>query len=309
MNTDKLIRVSTAATAIGIAGVAAVVSYRHAFDVVTDHGEPRATAALVPLCVDGLVYAAGMVHLNSARRGEKAGALAWLSLGLGIGATIAVNVLHGIEAGPVGAVVAAWPAVTLVLVVELLMGMIRRGRRVASEGGDGDTGPGETATQDATPGAAVARDMRHGAGPLRGDMAGIVRGDTAGDIEGPRPAPVSRRRTATKATKTAAKTATQGDADRATEARALLAEEPDMSGAELGRRLGLSARQGQRLLSDIRATVPTPGQMTLEDDGHDTQSDTGPREARIPVEDDDTTETTDDRPGDAPRLSVVGGDR
>src|SRR5690606_29074998 len=141
------------------AGVAAVVSYRHAFDVVTDHGEPRATAALVPLCVDGLVYAAGMVHLNSARRGEKAGALAWLALGLGIGATIAVNALHGIEAGPVGAVVAAWPAVTLVLVVELLMGMIRRGRDVAP---DTDRDTTSTATPEESAADATG-DMRRDA--------------------------------------------------------------------------------------------------------------------------------------------------
>lgn len=96
------------------------------------------------------------------------------------------------------------------------------------------------------------------------------------------------------------------DADRATKARALLAAEPDMSGAELGRRLGLSARQGQRLLAEVRDAAPVPGQMSL-DAGHDAQSDTGPRETRTPAA--DTTETTDDLTDDAPRLSVVGGDR
>lgn len=290
MNTDRLIRVSTAATAVSIAGVAAVVSYRHAFDVVSDHGEPKATAALVPLCVDGLVYAAGMVHLNSARRGESAGALAWLSLSLGIGATIAVNVLHGVKAGPVGAVVAAWPAVTLVLVVELLMGMIRRGRRGAPDSGDGDAGPGQTATA----GAVVSRDVRHGAETVKGDTAGIV----GGDMRGPRPSTGTRRR----ATPKTPKTATPDDADRATAARKVLAESPDISGAELGRRLGLSPRQGQRLLSDIRDADQVPGQMTLDDDGRDSGSDTGSRGARTPVE---PTEATDD----TPRLSVVGGER
>jgi hypothetical protein len=38
-------------------------------------------------------------------------------------------------------------------------------------------------------------------------------------------------------------------------AKALLAEEPDMSGAELGRRLGLSDRQGRRLYARVRGAA------------------------------------------------------
>jgi len=42
----------------------------------------------------------------------------WL-LGLGIAATLAANVAHGLGHGPVGAAVAAWPAVALVGSYEL----------------------------------------------------------------------------------------------------------------------------------------------------------------------------------------------
>lgn len=127
----KLIRRATAATVVGLGGVAAVVSFRHALEVVQDHGETRDTAMLYPLTIDGLVFASSMVLLDSARRGEKAPALAKWTLGIGIGATVAVNVLHGIAHGFVGAVIAAWPALALVLAVELLMGLIRRGRQTA----------------------------------------------------------------------------------------------------------------------------------------------------------------------------------
>ena len=48
----------------------------------------------------------------------------WL-LGLGIAATLAANVAHGLGHGPVGAVVAAWPAIALVGSYELLMMVIR----------------------------------------------------------------------------------------------------------------------------------------------------------------------------------------
>ncbi|WP_395110591.1 DUF2637 domain-containing protein [Actinomadura sp. SCN-SB] len=128
---DLVIRASTAATVVGIGGIAAVVSFRHALEVVRENGETGVTAYLTPLTVDGLVFTASMVLLDAARRGDRAPMLARVALGLGIAATVAVNVLHGLAHGPIGAVVGAWPAVTLILVVELLMGMIRRGRQSA----------------------------------------------------------------------------------------------------------------------------------------------------------------------------------
>ncbi|GAA4316036.1 hypothetical protein BJY14_005056 [Actinomadura luteofluorescens] len=134
-----MIRASTAATVVGIGGIAAVVSFRHALEVVRDNGESGVTAYLTPLTVDGLVFTASMVLLDAARRGDRAPMLARVALALGIAATVAVNVLHGLAHGPVGAVVGAWPAITLILVVELLMGMIRRGRQSAEaepESGD-----------------------------------------------------------------------------------------------------------------------------------------------------------------------------
>jgi hypothetical protein len=48
----------------------------------------------------------------------------WL-LGLGITATLAANVAHGLGHGLTGAAVAAWPAVALVGSYELLMMVIR----------------------------------------------------------------------------------------------------------------------------------------------------------------------------------------
>jgi hypothetical protein len=129
----KPIRWATAATVVGLGGVAAVVSFRHALEVVQDHGETRDTAMLYPLTIDGLVFASSMVLLDAARRGEKAPTLAKWTLGIGIGATVAVNVLHGIANGFVGAVIAAWPALALVLTVELMMGLIRRGQKAAAE--------------------------------------------------------------------------------------------------------------------------------------------------------------------------------
>ncbi len=122
---DRIIRWTTAVAVICVAAIAAVVSYEHAGDLVRAHGETGWTARLIPLTVDGLIYASSMVMLDSARRGARVPALARWLLGLGIVATLAANVAHGLDHGSIGAGVAAWPAVALVGSYELLMMIIR----------------------------------------------------------------------------------------------------------------------------------------------------------------------------------------
>lgn len=130
VDTDSLIRWSTALAVICVATVAAVVSYRHAYEVVRSYGEDGLTARLVPLTVDGLIYASSMVMLHSARHRTPVPALARWLLGLGIAATVAANAAHGLAHGFVGALVAAWPALALVGSYELLMLMVRNMGRV-----------------------------------------------------------------------------------------------------------------------------------------------------------------------------------
>jgi uncharacterized protein DUF2637 len=120
---DRIIRWTTA---VAVIGVAAVVSYEHAGDLVGAHSETGWTAHLIPLSVDGLIYASSMVVLDSPRRGARVPALARWLLGLGIVATLAANVAHGLGHGLIGAAVGAWPAVALVGSYELLMMIIRR---------------------------------------------------------------------------------------------------------------------------------------------------------------------------------------
>jgi hypothetical protein len=104
---DRIIKWSTAVALLGVAAVAAVASYEHAFDLVRVHGEAGWTAHMIPLTVDGLIYASSMVMLDSARRKTEVPALARWLLGLGIAATLAANVTHGLGHGPTGAAVAA----------------------------------------------------------------------------------------------------------------------------------------------------------------------------------------------------------
>ena len=72
--TEHVIRWSTAGAVVGVATIAAVASYEHAYALVRFHGEAGWTERLVPLTVDGLIYASSMMVLvSSPRRAARAG--------------------------------------------------------------------------------------------------------------------------------------------------------------------------------------------------------------------------------------------
>ena len=122
---DCAIRLSTVAAVLAVAGIAAYVSYWHAYAVVRAHGETGITARLEPATIDGLVYASSMVVLHAARHRVPVPSLARWLLALGIAATLTANMAQGWSHGLVGAVVAAWPTVSLVGSYELLVWLIR----------------------------------------------------------------------------------------------------------------------------------------------------------------------------------------
>jgi hypothetical protein len=123
--TDRLIRITTALAVATVAAVAAVISYRHAYELVSTHGETGATARLVPFTVDGLILAASMLILDANRCHRPVPPLAQWCLCAGILATIGANLAHGLGHGPIGALVSAWPALALAGSFELLMTLIR----------------------------------------------------------------------------------------------------------------------------------------------------------------------------------------
>ena len=144
--TDRLIRITTALAVMAVAGVAAIISYQHAYELVTTHGETGLTARLLPFTVDGLIWAASMTVLDASRRNHPVPLLAKWSLAVGIVATIGANLAHGMNHGPIGALVSAWPALALVGSFELLMLLVRTHQRAGSDESDA-----VTANQSAPP--------------------------------------------------------------------------------------------------------------------------------------------------------------
>ncbi|GAB2868515.1 hypothetical protein GCM10022221_81810 [Actinocorallia aurea] len=129
---DQLIRLSMTVIVIFVAAVAGWVSYWHAVEVVERYGAEREAAVyLIPLTIDGMIYASSMAKLWAVRYGLKPGWLSQTALVVGIAATLVANVLQGLEYGPLAAAIAAWPAVALIISYELAMWVVRSAREIA----------------------------------------------------------------------------------------------------------------------------------------------------------------------------------
>ncbi len=133
MTGDRAVRWTAVLAVVAVAGVAAYVSYWHAVEVVTGHGEPGMVGHLYPVVIDGIIVAASMVLLDAARHREDAPPLAWWLLGAGIAVTLAANVAYGARFGLPGALWAAWPAAAFVGCYELLMLLVRASAKRTGE--------------------------------------------------------------------------------------------------------------------------------------------------------------------------------
>lgn len=85
---DRVIRWSTAGAVVGVAAVAAVVPTSTRVLWCGRAGASGWTARLIPLTVDGLIYASSMAMLDLARRGVRVPALPRWLLDLGIAANV-----------------------------------------------------------------------------------------------------------------------------------------------------------------------------------------------------------------------------
>jgi hypothetical protein len=186
---DRAIRLSTAAAVLAVAAIAAYVSYWHAYAVVRAHGETGITARLEPATIDGLVYASSMVVLHAARHRVPVPSLARWLLALGIAATLTANMAQGWSHGPVGAVVAAWPAVSLVGSYELLVWLIRTC-------GAADRGPSAARLCIGAACRAAARPVPASAvdGECLGGSERCTAGPASQPAAGPSPVPVGGQR-------------------------------------------------------------------------------------------------------------------
>lgn len=165
---DTVITWSMAATVAVVAVDAAIVSYSHIYDLATGAAgsgtETGVQPRLLPLSIDGVIAEASLVLLYAARHKLKAPRLARCMLLLGIVATVAANVAHGLPSSllspvthvVISALLSAWPAGAFIGSVEMAMGLVRAIRSVEAgdtesdteDDSDSDTEPPKTRGQD-----------------------------------------------------------------------------------------------------------------------------------------------------------------
>lgn len=98
--TDRVIRCTTTISVIVLAAIAAIVSYKHMYQLVLRYGETSWTAALLPISVDGMIVASSMSLLLDSRHGRRSGPLPWSLLILGSTASLAANIAAAISGRP-----------------------------------------------------------------------------------------------------------------------------------------------------------------------------------------------------------------
>lgn len=130
---DKWIRYITIAAVAAVGLAAAVLSYRHQFDLAANHGESAVTAKLLPISIDGLLVAGSLAVLDASRRDTGHAWPARMTVGLGVAMTMWANIVHGLGFGWAGIVLSGWPPVALMAAIEVLARMVRPAPEVAPE--------------------------------------------------------------------------------------------------------------------------------------------------------------------------------
>jgi hypothetical protein len=115
-----------------VAGIAGYVSYWHQAEVAKLAGERDEIAHLLPLSVDGLLIVASVAMVDARAEGRKPSWKTKVGFAVGIAASIGANVMSA-QPTWLGRIVAAWPALALLLVVEILASKGRRIREAAAK--------------------------------------------------------------------------------------------------------------------------------------------------------------------------------
>lgn len=112
---------------VSVAVVAFVGSYTHMQNLAADAGEGW-RAWLLPISVDGMVISASLTMFVRRRTGQRGGLLAWVTLLVGLGASLAANIASAQPTAKAQALAAVYP-IALLAVSELAMQQIKTGER------------------------------------------------------------------------------------------------------------------------------------------------------------------------------------
>jgi hypothetical protein len=120
---DTAIRAAAGLTTLGLAGIAAAISYEHLLTLAQLHGQTAWRASAFPLSVDGLELVSSLVLLADRRTGRSSGWLPWVALGAGATASLFANIAVA-QHNWIARTIAGWPALALIIAIKLLSGLL-----------------------------------------------------------------------------------------------------------------------------------------------------------------------------------------
>jgi hypothetical protein len=239
-NSTRLARNLSAAV---VAGIAAWSSYRHMVTVALGVGEQPEVAYVLPLSVDGMLVVASIAMVDDRRSGRNVRWSARLAFAAGVLASVAANVS---AAHPtLGArIVASWPALALLLTVELLS---RSGRPSKKQ----STVVDPMVVRDAPPMHAARATAPN---PALAATPNTPVGAPVRSLSSVRPASATGRQSVTAS---ANRASTRTDASRPRRpvaetialVQAIEAERPDATPADIAAQLGISTRRLREVLA------------------------------------------------------------
>ncbi|AYF30494.1 hypothetical protein CSH63_24205 [Micromonospora tulbaghiae] len=112
-------RLARDVSTVVVAGIAAWSSWSHMVAVALRFGERPEVAYVLPLSVDGMLVVASAAMVEDKRAGRRVRWSARTAFAVGVAASVAANIAAAAPS-PGARIVAAWPAVALLLVVEML---------------------------------------------------------------------------------------------------------------------------------------------------------------------------------------------
>lgn len=219
----KLAQITKYAAIGTVAGIAAYASYTHMRELALVHGQTHTVAALLPVSVDGMLIVATLVMREDRSRGIGVRPWAWIAFLLGVTASIVANVLAA-ASDITSRVISAWPALALLLVIEVLA----TGKKAA------ELPPAEPAT--------VATSAL---------MAGLVQADTMSDIVSDIVSDTTRPARVRKRPSTAERVAKLRD------------RQPDLGVSAMAQKLGVSERTVTRHLAGLVNGAEVPDMVTV----------------------------------------------
>jgi len=142
-----------------VAGIAAWSSYSHMVHVALRFGERPEVAYVLPFSVDGMLVVSATAMVDDKRSGHRVRPAARVAFTAGVLASIAANIAAA-EPTAGARIVAAWPALALLLVVEMLSRSGRAQRQSAATGTGATEQPAQV-RRSATPQPRFRRNNRN----------------------------------------------------------------------------------------------------------------------------------------------------